>query len=134
MSCSASYYKELGIIYINKAIRLINPSPEYLSGVYQNLAQSYNGYYKYQEALGALLKAYELNSNDTLLIYKIGVQYDNWLKNKAMALKYYSDFVKICPQQNKSKPDENEEFSLTYYDVAIKRIAELKEEIKKEKE
>lgn len=134
MSCSASYYKALGIKYINKAITLLNPSPDYMASVYQNLAQSYNGFYKYQEALGALLKAYELNSKDTLILYKIGVQYDRWLNNKRMALKYYSEFIKILPQQNKSKPEENEEFSLTYYDIVNKRIAALKEEIKKEKE
>lgn len=133
MSCSASYYKALGIKYINKAIGLLNPSPDYMSTVYQNLAQSYNGYYKYQEALGALLKAYELNSKDTLLLYKIGIQYDKWLKNKKMALKYYSDFVKILPQQNKNT-EEDGELSFTYYDIVIKRIASLKEEIKREKE
>lgn len=134
MSCSASYYKELGIKYINKAITLLNPSPEYMSGVYQNLAQSYNGYYKYPEALEALLKSYELNPKDTLVLYKIGSQYDRWLNNKTMALKYYTDFVKILPVQNKYKSEENDELTVTYYDVAVKRIAALKEDIKKEKE
>ena len=134
MSCSASYYKALGIKYINKAITLLNPSPDYMASVYQNLAQSYNGYYKYQEALGSLLKSYELNSKDTLILYKIGAQYDRWIKNKKMAIKYYSDFVNLLPKQNNSKPEENEELSVTYYDIAIKRIDALKEEIKKEKE
>ena len=60
---------------ITKAIALMNPDPVYMSGVYQNMAEACNGFCKYQEGMDALLKAYDLNPNDTLLLYKIGSQY-----------------------------------------------------------
>ncbi|MBN1416025.1 MAG: hypothetical protein JW973_13065 [Bacteroidales bacterium] len=129
MACSGSYYKELGIHYINKAITLMNPDPEYMSGVYQNLAEACNGFYKYQEGLDALFKAYELNRNDTLLLYKIALQYE-WLKDKDLALEYYSDFMLTRPSGGESTLKIHPGYvEMSYYDVVEKRISELKKEI-----
>jgi tetratricopeptide (TPR) repeat protein len=110
---------------LNKTIRLLNPPPQSISAVYQNLAEAYNDLYKFPEALSSLLKAYELNPNDTLMMYKIGSQYDYKIKNKPLALKYYNDFMKTRPPK---KENQGNPLVISYYDVAERRILELKKE------
>jgi tetratricopeptide (TPR) repeat protein len=139
MACSGSYFKELGIYYLNRAIALMNPDPNYLSGMYQNLAEACNGFYKYQEGLDALLRAHELNKKDTLLLYKIAVQYE-WLKDKKLALKYYTDFMstrspdRLGVQKGNAPLEYRGYIKVSYYDVVEKRIVELKKEIEEESE
>ncbi|MBN2349590.1 MAG: hypothetical protein JXJ22_12155 [Bacteroidales bacterium] len=131
LSCSLSYYKKLGIDYLEKAIELIVPPPESLSRIYQDLALAHTGYYQYKEALDAYFKAFDLMPDDTLLIFSIASHYDNWIKDKYTALKYYKIFMKTRPKQDRSLPVLPVEGGLvvSYYDFTDRRIKEIEEEI-----
>jgi len=131
LSCDYSIYKKLGIQYLSKTIELATPSPEFLSRVYQDLAAANTGFYKYEEALAAYLKAYELNSNDTLLIFKIASHYDNWIKDKNKALQYFQIFLETRPEGERPLPKMPVpgEMVISYYDYVERRIGEIKEEL-----
>lgn len=131
LSCDYSIYKKLGIEYLSKTVDLLIPSPTILSQVYQDLAAANTGYYKYEEALGAYLKAYELTPNDTLMIYKIASHCDNWIQDKNLALKYYQKFMTTRPKDRKPLPKMPVPggIEISYYDFVERRMNEIKEEL-----
>ncbi len=131
LSCDYSIYKKLGIKYLSKTIDLVTPAPEFLSRIYQDLGAAYTGYYKYEEALESYLKGYELNPNDTLLIFKIASHYDNWIKDKNMALTYYEKFMETRPKERKPLKTMHVEGGIvvSYYDFVERRMKEIKEEL-----
>jgi tetratricopeptide (TPR) repeat protein len=131
LSCDYSIYKKLGIKYLSKTIDLVTPAPEFLSRIYQDLAAAYTGYYKYEEALESFLKGYELNPNDTLLIFKIASHYDNRIKDKNKALTYYQKFIETRPIDRKPLPTMHVEGGIvvSYYDYVERRMKEIKEEL-----
>ena len=104
LSCDYSVYKKAGIDYLSRTIELATPSSLFLSQVYQDLAVANTGFYKYEEALDAYLKAYELNPGDTLLIFRIASHYDNWIKDREKALEYYQVFMTTRPKNKRSVP------------------------------
>ena len=133
ISCSESYWKKLGIEYLKRSILLTNPDPVNLSGIYTNLAEACNGYSKYNDALDAYLKAYELMPNDSLLPYRIAKQYDKWLGNKEQAIKYYTLFLKAKKSAtDDSTTEKNGRMVISYYSAAKSRIKQLQKELKKE--
>lgn len=131
LACDYSIYKKLAIHYLRKVIELSNPTPEFLSGVYQDLAVANAGYYKHNDALDAFMKAYELTPNDTLLIYKIASHCDHRLKDNNMALKYYQKFMETRPSEGVRVPKlpSSGGMTLSYYDFVERRIGEIKEEL-----
>jgi tetratricopeptide (TPR) repeat protein len=132
ISCAQSYWKKLGIEYLKRAILLINPDPVYLSGIYTNLAEACNGYSKYDDALAAFLKAYELTPADTLLPYRIAKQYDRWMNNKELAIKYYSLFLQIKQPTSDATSAENDGRPvISYYNAAKNRVKQLMKDLKK---
>lgn len=128
LSCCYSAYKKLGIGYLNKTVNLVSPSITLLSQVYQDLGIANTEFYKYDDGLTAYLKAYELNPNDTLLIFRIASHYDNWIKDKNKALEYYQIFMETRPREKKPLPQTDEVIFISYYDFVERRISELKEE------
>jgi tetratricopeptide (TPR) repeat protein len=129
LACDFSVYKELGVFYLSKTIELVTPSPDFLSQVYQDLANANTGFYKYDEALTAYLTAFELTPNDTLLIFKIASHYDNWLKDKENALVYYQKFMDTRPKKNKPLPKMPGVMVLSYYEFVERRMTEIREEM-----
>ncbi len=131
LSCDFSYYKKLGIQYLEKAVELMSPSPTALSRVYRDLGKAYTGYYKYDKALDAYLAAHDLNPSDTVLIFEIGSHYDNWIKDKGKALEWYGKFVETRPTNRKPVPKlpTAEGITVSYYDFAERRMKEIREEI-----
>ena len=81
------------IRYFKVAINQVTPAIAMLATVYQDLALALTKDWKYNEALAALMKARELMPSDPSILYRIGVHYDNWMDDKAMAVKYYRDFL-----------------------------------------
>lgn len=81
------------IRYFKTVINQVTPAIPTLSTVYQDLALALTKNWKYDQALAALMKARELTPGDPAVLYKIGVHYDNWMDDKAMAVKYYRDFL-----------------------------------------
>ena len=139
LSCIQSYYKKLGIFYIKRAISLSLPDSMYLSGLYKNLAGGYNGFYKPKDALLALQRAHDLNPSDTMLLYNLAWQYDNELKDPVNSLPYYEAFLKTRPARQGEgterkvrmafstfDTEKNQLLSYSYYDLAEKRVNEIK--------
>jgi tetratricopeptide (TPR) repeat protein len=131
LSCSRSLYKKLGIRYLKQALKFAIPKPTFLSQLYQDLASAQTAHYKYDSAMVSYHNALKLTPHDTLLIFKIGSHYDNWLDDKKKALEYYQDFMQTKPKNYNSpgSTTENLANNLSYYDYVEKRIEELKEDI-----
>lgn len=128
LSCDYSIYKKLGIKYLNKTVELMTPSPETLSQVYRSLANVNTGFYKYEDALEAYLKAYELTPNDPLLIYELAFHYDQRMNDKDKSIKFYQAFMATRPKDKSTlstmpMPRNIED---SYYDFVDKRIALIK--------
>jgi tetratricopeptide (TPR) repeat protein len=132
LSCVYSIYKKKGIEYLEKTLDLMKPSPSTLSQVYKSLANANSGFYKYNEALSAFMKALELTPDDAMLKYELAMHYEYNIKNMDLALKYYRDFLK-----SKESTDSNTGVQLPkelmdyYYNYAEKRIAEIKKNTNK---
>ena len=93
LACHQASFGQLAVYYLERTLTLSNPTPEFLSRLYQDLAAAQTGIYKRQQALDIYLKAYELTPNDKLLLFKIATQYDKFLENKTMALQYYKKLM-----------------------------------------
>jgi tetratricopeptide (TPR) repeat protein len=130
-ACNQLFSYDLGVKYFNRTIKIVNPSPVYLCGVYQFLAESYNGQYRRQDALTALLKAYDLQTGDTLLLFNIGNQYDIYMDDKEMALKFYTEFMQTRPAPKKLPATPSGATEYSYYNAVERRIAEIKKSIGK---
>lgn len=131
LACHYANYGDLAIYYLNKTLALTIPSPEFLSRIYQDLAAAQTGIYKVADALDCYLEALELTPDDTLLLFRIASQYDKFLQNKTMAIKYYQSFLQNRPEDKSSHPTMKDAHGLqvSYYDIAQRRIKELKEEL-----
>jgi tetratricopeptide (TPR) repeat protein len=125
IACSSSVYKRQGIYYLNKTLSLITPDSIYLGNIYGNLGKAYDAYSNApcEKALASYLRALELNPADTLCVYLIAKKYDDCLKNKTMAVKYYRQFIDMLPARKKSEPAEPNVISLS--DLASRRLKEL---------
>jgi tetratricopeptide (TPR) repeat protein len=126
IACSSSCYVQLGVSYFDVSLRLRNPTIRTLSSLYKNTAEAYNKVYRYQDALNDLLLAYELNPADTLLVFKIGSQYDDWLKKPELALIYYEKFMKTRPEKKGTTAPVKDGLTVSYYDAIEKRIKEIR--------
>lgn len=137
LSFTRSYYKEKGIKYITRAIELLTPDRDYLSGMYQNLADAYQGSGKTKDGLRAYLKAYELTPQDTMLLFRIAQYYDRSLSDTVPAIKYYTEFIRLCndtdtPLERDPIPERSpRRLELTYYSAAVNRLKELQDGVKK---
>jgi tetratricopeptide (TPR) repeat protein len=129
IACSLTKYKKEGISYLNRTLELINPAPQFESEVLQHLADAYTKTNQYQKGLKAFLKANEVTPDDTLLKFRIASHYDQNLKNKKMALKYYRQFMKTKPVKKESHPTSGV-VTISYYSLVEKRIKELEEDNK----
>jgi tetratricopeptide (TPR) repeat protein len=123
ISCSKSYYKELGVFYLEKATQLYTPFLNEYSIVYRNLVEVCRTWDKYpcNKLLSICLKAYDLNPRDSLLSYYIAYGYDNCMADKGNAIKYYRMFLETRP--TKGKTDESIQ---DYYEMAEYRLKEIK--------
>jgi tetratricopeptide (TPR) repeat protein len=131
LACHQASFGQLAVYYLERTLTLSNPTPEFLSRLYQDLAAAQTGIYKRQQALDSYLKAYELTPNDKLLLFKIATQYDKFLENKTMALQYYQTFMQTRADSVNATPTITDAYGykVSYYDVAKRRIHELKEEL-----
>jgi len=129
LACSRSYYREQGIACLGKTLELVTPSPEFLSRIYQDRAEANTGFYRYEAGLNDYLKALELTPSDTLLLFKIASQYDNWMDDSDKALEYYTLFYNTRPEDKRNTQGRvlSGEIFISYYDYAERRIGELRE-------
>lgn len=131
VSCYSSVYKKSGIDYLNKCLELLEPSPEFVSLVYQDLGAAYTGYYQYEDAFDAYFQALKLTPSDTLLVFKMASHCDNFLNDKHLAIRYYEKFMETRSGKKESFPRMPlpGQLVISYYDYAERRLRELKEEL-----
>lgn len=129
LACTQSYYKKLGIFYLEKAITQYGPILEEYATIYRNLAEAYRSWSKSpcEKTLEVSLKAYELNPKDTLLALFIGIGYDECKKDYRKAIEFYKIYLKSKPPLN----EQNKLITLTYSSFE-NRVKVLKEYLKKE--
>ncbi len=143
ISCMQSYYKKLGIKYLNRAIQLTDPLN--MAALYKNLAEGYNGFYMPKDGLEAFIVSHDLNPGDTFLLYKIAYQYDFEFKDFDNSMKYYQEFLKTRPVSDANHPEKKIKYmayttydkksgkmlEFSFYDLAEKRVKEIQEWMRK---
>ena len=125
IACQLSDFNAKGVTYLNKTLELVKPKPKFESEVLQHLAEAYNDSKLYKKGLDALLSANRVTPDDTLLKFRIARQYDSYLQNGKLALKYYAEFMKTRP--HKGSNEKKTPLTLSYYVAVEKRIAQLEQ-------
>ncbi len=94
-----STYKSLnadtGLLYLNKTMNLIMPTTQFLTTVYLEKAEAYNHLSKYDTALLMIKKAYEVDSTNSTVIFRMAYQYDSWMNDQKQAIVYYEKYLKM---------------------------------------
>lgn len=92
--CYRSFYKELGIRYLEEALKLYQPTEEKIALVYQNYAEACRGWDKCpgEKKIASTLRAYELNPTDSTLALNLAREYER-LKNYPKALQYHEQYL-----------------------------------------
>ena len=101
IACYQSFYKKLGISYLEKAIQQLQPISDEMAADYKNLSNACQSFTPcpVEKTLSVSLKAFQLNEKDTALCYIIAVQYDK-LKKYDQALHYYAIYLKSLPENS----------------------------------
>ncbi|MFO7656968.1 MAG: tetratricopeptide repeat protein [Bacteroidales bacterium] len=119
--------KEMGIEYIIKAHRLINPPNETVVRIYRELADLYAAWGKPSEAIKYYMKILDFNTDNRLILFKLANVYENI--DKQMALNWYHRFMTTRdPEHAAVKTNSEGLLVVSYYDIAEKRIKKLKED------
>jgi tetratricopeptide (TPR) repeat protein len=105
ISCYRSFYKELGIKYLEKAIELYQPSAEKITLVYKNYAEACVGWSSCtpEKKLSALLNAYRYNPGDSILALELADTYEH-AKNYPKAVEYLELFFQSLPVPTSNTP------------------------------
>lgn len=123
ISCTKSYYKELGVYYLEKAAQQYSPLLDEYAIIYRNLVESCRTWTKCpcEKTLSVTLKAHELNPQDSILIFYIGFGYDHCKKDQEKAIPYYEKFLETKPAVN-----EHNKTNLYNYELVESRLRELR--------
>lgn len=120
--------KVKGIGYLNKVLEMIFPADELVVKVYRELADLYVAWSKPGDAIPYYMKILDYDTDNRLVLYKLGSSYE--YIDKVKALDWYTEFVKTRDPDAKPVSVNSEGFMVvSYYDLAEKRIKELKEEL-----
>lgn len=142
VSKTRSFAIDTGLVYLQRTLRLLMPSGQFLSTLYVELAAAYTGIAHPDTAIVLLQKALETNPNNNILRFKIAYQYDYYLRKPYNALPYYREFLKNENPQPEHDPLDKvyrsaivrngiREINITYPDYAKNRIREITEARKK---
>ena len=123
VSAYRSALTDTGIVYLEKTLNLLMPDPKFLNTLYIELAGAYSEYGQADTALVILKSAYEDNPTNATLAFKIAYQYDYYLRKPSMALPYYKEFLRICPESEKQELNLPQQRS--YYSFALNRVKEI---------
>lgn len=118
---------------LNKVLELITPEATLLADIHENLGEIQTGSFQPQKALDSFLLANKLNPSDTVLLFKIASHYQYWMEDIPKALLYYQKFIDTRPSPTNKTAGEDQQngvshYEVSYYDVAISRMEELKKE------
>jgi len=111
---------EKGIKFLEDALFYITPPIE--ASIHLFLAKSYGATRQFEKAVTSYQNYFERNNTNPDILYEIATTYEEFGKNKANALNYYTKFI----QQTNDKDDPK-------YEFAKSRILHIKENIHFEK-
>jgi tetratricopeptide (TPR) repeat protein len=125
ISCTKSYYKKLGVYYLEKAAQQYSPQLDEYAVIYRNLVESCRTWTQCpcEKTLSVTLKAYELNPQDSILIFYVGFGYDHCKNDKQNAIAYYEKFLETKPAVN-----EHNITNSYNYELVESRLRELRKE------
>lgn len=123
VSAYRSALPDTGVIYLEKALELLLPDPQFLRTLYIELAGAYTDNGQSDTALTILKSAYEANPDYPTLAFKIAYQYDYYLRKPSDALPYYKEFLKKCPESEKAEVNIPQRRS--FYEYALNRVKEI---------
>ena len=123
VSAMRSLNPDTGLCYLQKTMKLIMPSDQFLLTLYAELAGAYNSTAMPDTALNLLLKAHNTAPQDPSIVFKIAYQYDYYLRKPAKALPFYEEFMKIKGKDTESAQNLPQVMSYSVY--ARNRIREL---------
>ena len=86
-----------GMVYLNRSLDLLSPSPNELSNIYSEMSLILKNQEKYDKALEYLKLAYKANATP-LLSFKMAQLYDYFLENKKLAINYYDGYLAMANQ------------------------------------
>lgn len=100
LACSKSFYKELGIFYLEKAVAHYASTQEDLAYIYLKLAEVCNAWSicPAEKKLAASIKAYQFNSNDPKSALSLAIEYEN-VKNYIKAIEFYQIYLDAIPEK-----------------------------------
>jgi len=114
---------EEGISLLDRTVRLLMPSDQFLSTLLTEQAAAYSSNGEADTALAILLRAKELLPSNFILDFKIAYQYDYYLRDPWTALGYYKSYLEI----SRSTGDEKQDLPLhmSYREYAKNRVSEI---------
>jgi tetratricopeptide (TPR) repeat protein len=124
VSAYRSVLPDTGVVYLEKTLRLLLPDPQFLKTVNTELAGAYTANGKADTGLIILKSAYKANPDYATLAFDIAYQYDYYLGKPFLALPYYDEFLKKCPESEKAEVNKAQRRS--YYEYALNRVKEIK--------
>jgi len=81
-----------GLLFLNKSLKLLEPSPVEVSNIFSEMAYVYQNQKEYELALKHLKSAYKYNATP-VLSFKMAQLYDYFIKNRRMAISYYDGYL-----------------------------------------
>jgi lipopolysaccharide biosynthesis regulator YciM len=123
VSAYRSALPDTGVVYLEKTLQLLLPEPQFLKTVNTELAGAYTANGQADTALIILISAYKANPDQATLAFNIAYQYDYYLRKPFKALPYYNEFLKKCPETEKTEVNTAQRRS--YYEYTVNRVKEI---------
>jgi tetratricopeptide (TPR) repeat protein len=123
VSAYRSLAVDTGLLYLNRTLRLLMPSAQFLTTLYSELADANTSNGNADTAIIFLEKALEASPENNTIRFKIAYQYDYHLKKPYDGLPYYREFLRNDIPGTKAI--ENLPQHILYSDYAKNRIKEI---------
>ncbi|MCX6276648.1 MAG: hypothetical protein NT004_00955 [Bacteroidetes bacterium] len=114
---------DTGLVYLNRTMRLLMPSGQFLSTLYMELAAANTSTGHSDTAIVLLTKALEANPGNNTIRFKIAYQYDYYLRELQKALSWYQEFLKNDREPKESTGTDPQQVSMS--DYVKKRIPQI---------
>lgn len=103
ISCYRSFYKELGVSYLEEALKLYKPTEEKIALIYRNYAEACKGWDKCssEKKISSSLRAFELNPLEVTLARDLATEYE-LAKDTTQAIKFYEIYLNTLKEDPKT--------------------------------
>jgi len=115
---------EKSLMFYNKAIEILKPSPDIMAIIYGGMSGNYENQKKYQKQIEYIKKKYDVQPKyfySNQYLFKIANIYDEKLKNPQKSLIYYKKYYKTIK--------DSKRFRENYKEGILSKINRLKEQI-----